>query len=156
MFIPRFLWVCTLALALTATCLAAGARDFTGRCVGVPSGDTLEALMGPRRVTVHLAGVAAPQARQPFGEAARKSLSRLALDREIVVREQLRSARRLSVPVPPGVWAARRGVFPVSTLHLNPGPITPAPMATRLGNTMSIRSAVNVPQNFATGFSLGR
>jgi endonuclease YncB( thermonuclease family) len=46
------------------------------RVVGVSDGDTLSAVCG-RRIKVRLAGIDAPELRQPYGRAARRSLAAL-------------------------------------------------------------------------------
>lgn len=91
--------------------LAAAGQDLRGRCVGVQRGDALEAEIGPRRVTIRLAGIAAPEPAQPFGAAARQALAGLALDREIVARPLLRD--------PSGAIHAVVFAAPDSTASLN-------------------------------------
>jgi len=69
-------------------CLSAWtwAGTFTGRVVAVTDGDTIKVL-GPGNVQerIRLAGIDAPEKRQPFGQASKQHLSDQVFDREVVV-----------------------------------------------------------------------
>ncbi|WP_419900283.1 thermonuclease family protein [Roseomonas sp. USHLN139] len=55
------------------------AADLIGRVVGILDGDTLTLLTpGKRQVRVRLAGIDAPESRQPYGTRAQQELSGLA------------------------------------------------------------------------------
>lgn len=56
-------------------------RELSGRVAAVADGDTLTLRSGGRSVRVRLAQIDAPEMDQPYGPAARRALSRLALDR---------------------------------------------------------------------------
>ncbi len=77
--------LCLVALAAAAL-IAAGqpalAEAITGRVVGVADGDTLTVLtVEKRQVRVRLAGIDAPERRQPYDTRARQALSALAFGR---------------------------------------------------------------------------
>lgn len=72
-----------LVLALAALSGAAHAELLTGRVVGIQDGDTLTLLDGNRREQrIRLAGIDAPEARQRYGQAARRALSTEAFGKE--------------------------------------------------------------------------
>ena len=61
------------ALAIALTCLGAHAERLSGRVVGIQDGDTLTLLDANRREQrIRLAGIDAPEARQRYGQAARR------------------------------------------------------------------------------------
>ena len=74
--------VALAAAALIAAGQPAFAESITGRVVGVADGDTLTVLAdGKRQVRVRLAGIDAPERRQPYGTRARQTLSALTFGR---------------------------------------------------------------------------
>jgi endonuclease YncB( thermonuclease family) len=75
-----------VAIALIAAVQPAFAERIAGRVVGVADGDTLTVLAeGHRQVRVRLAGIDAPERRQPYGTRARQALSALAFGRSAQV-----------------------------------------------------------------------
>lgn len=70
---------------LVAPAFASAADGWTGRCVRVLDGDTIEVSRGAETVEVRLAQIDAPEMGQAEGEAARGFLSDRALDRDVVV-----------------------------------------------------------------------
>lgn len=65
---------------------ASAPTHLTGRVVGVSDGDTLTLLVeGVRQVKVRLAEIDAPEKRQPWGEASKRSLAELCYDVEAAV-----------------------------------------------------------------------
>ena len=67
-----------LLLALTVQ-----AETLTGKVVGVADGDTLTLrVAGNQQVKVRLAGMDAPESRQPYGQKAKQALSDLAYGQE--------------------------------------------------------------------------
>jgi endonuclease YncB( thermonuclease family) len=71
------------ALVLVSFAAAAHAERFTGRVVGIQDGDTLTLLDANRREQrVRLAGIDAPEARQRYGQAAKRELSDLAFGKQ--------------------------------------------------------------------------
>lgn len=65
---------------------AAQADTLYGRVVGIADGDTLTILDANREQhRIRLAGIDAPERKQPFGQASKQSLSDLAYDRDVDV-----------------------------------------------------------------------
>lgn len=78
-------WIC-LAL-LSAAAGAASAATTMGTVVGVSDGDTITVLDSDKRQhKVRLAGIDAPEKRQPFGQRAKEGLSGLVFGKEVEVQ----------------------------------------------------------------------
>ena len=76
----------TLVCLLLALALAANAETITGRVVGVADGDTITVLDANKvRHKIRLAGIDAPEKKQPFGNRSKESLSELAFDKTVNV-----------------------------------------------------------------------
>jgi len=71
-----------LGLLWTASGMAA---TLTGTVTQVKDGDTLTVVVDGRPLTVNIAGVDAPELRQPFGVQSRESLTALCLQRTAVI-----------------------------------------------------------------------
>lgn len=70
-----------LALAFTAN-----AEAITGRVVGVADGDTITVLDGDKvQHKIRLAGIDAPEKKQPFGQRSKQSLSDLVFAKSVTV-----------------------------------------------------------------------
>lgn len=66
--------------------LACAAQCFTGRVVGVSDGDTLTVLLTNNRPQkIRLAGIDAPEKKQPFGARSKQALSEKVFDRTVCV-----------------------------------------------------------------------
>lgn len=79
---PNFLKL-IIAIALLLGAQVAHAERLAGRVVGIQDGDTLTLLDGNRReLRIRLAGIDAPEARQRYGQAARRALSAEAFGKE--------------------------------------------------------------------------
>lgn len=77
----RLFACCALLLSL-----AASAAVFEGRVVGVVDGDTIDILTPEhQRVRVRIAGIDAPEKRQPFGQVAKQRMSALAMGKAVRV-----------------------------------------------------------------------
>lgn len=64
----------------------AAANELRGRIVGITDGDTVTVLTPARtQKKVRLAGIDAPEKKQAFGEAAKRRMSELAFQRDVVV-----------------------------------------------------------------------
>ncbi len=73
-----------LVLLLCAT--AGWAADYAGRIVGVVDGDTVDLLSPSKELhRIRLAGIDAPEKGQPFGAVAKRALSDLVFNRQVVV-----------------------------------------------------------------------
>jgi endonuclease YncB( thermonuclease family) len=71
-------------LGLVAVIATAG--TLSGKVVGISDGDTVTVLDAERRQhRIRLAGIDAPEKRQPFGQRSKEHLSRLVFGREVVV-----------------------------------------------------------------------
>ncbi len=74
------------AAVLLTLALAANAETITGRVVGVADGDTITVLDGDKvQHKIRLAGIDAPEKKQPFGNRSKESLSELAFDKTVAV-----------------------------------------------------------------------
>jgi endonuclease YncB( thermonuclease family) len=96
----RFLFACplahvrflTLALALMLALLPSPARaaddniPFSGKCIGVTEGDTIQVMRDGFPENIRLAGIDAPELKQSFGPTARKALSALTFLKPVTVR----------------------------------------------------------------------
>jgi endonuclease YncB( thermonuclease family) len=81
-----FPWRVLLAALLVMLAGLASAEPAIGRVVGVTDGDTVTVLL-PRnvQVKVRLAGIDAPEKRQPFGQRAKERLSVLVFGKTVTV-----------------------------------------------------------------------
>jgi micrococcal nuclease len=76
-----YLWI----LGLFLLPLLAEAEQFTGKVVGISTGDTLSVLRNDRVVRVRLYGVACPERRQAFGTQARQFTRDVAFRQTVAV-----------------------------------------------------------------------
>lgn len=78
----KYLLVCIAFLYTTQVC----ADVLLGRVVGVADGDTITILDASNtQYKIRLAGIDAPEKKQPFGQASKKSLSDLVYDKSVQV-----------------------------------------------------------------------
>lgn len=75
----------TVPLLLCVLCRAALADAVVGEVVGVSDGDTITVLTDNRDQKVRLAGIDAPETRQPHGLASKKHLSDLVYGRTVTL-----------------------------------------------------------------------
>lgn len=80
-----------LALALVSPALAG---TITGRVVSIHDGDTLTVLVAKRQVTVRLADIDAPEAKQPFGTRSRQLLANLCFNNQATARYRWEGSER--------------------------------------------------------------
>jgi len=75
------------ATLLALMCFAGSVlADIRGRVVGVTDGDTVTVLVnGHDQVKVRLAGIDAPERRQPFGQAAREALAQVIFQKDVEI-----------------------------------------------------------------------
>lgn len=72
--------------ALTLNVVSVFAETLEGRVVGIADGDTVTVLAeGHRRVQIRIAGIDAPEKRQPFGQSAKASMSDCAFGKAATV-----------------------------------------------------------------------
>ncbi len=95
------------AILVAALFLAAGPEDLQGRVMSVLDGDTITVLDAANvQRTIRLAGVDAPELRQPFGAKAKETLSARVLGKQARVAPRgIRDGRALGV-----VWLNDRNV----------------------------------------------
>ena len=75
-----------VALVLTIACISAWADTITGRVVGVTDGDTIRVLDAEHvQYKVRLAGIDAPESKQPYGARSKKNLSDLIFGKTVTV-----------------------------------------------------------------------
>lgn len=78
--------VSAIALALLLAMPLAIAAQLHVRVVGVSDGDTITVIDNSRnQYKVRLAGIDAPEKRQPFGDQSKQALSSLVFDRQVVI-----------------------------------------------------------------------
>lgn len=81
--------IAALLLTLFVTC--AWAETLTGRVVGVSDGDTITVLDATNQQhKIRLAGIDCPEKNQPFGQAAKQSLSDQVFDRQVSIETSKR------------------------------------------------------------------
>lgn len=75
-----------LLVVLLLTSIHGHAQTLNGRVVGVTDGDTVKVLDGERReYKIRLAGIDAPERKQPFGQRAKQRLSDLVYGKTVEV-----------------------------------------------------------------------
>jgi endonuclease YncB( thermonuclease family) len=85
-----------LALALALAVHVTWAETLVGRVVGITDGDTLTIVDADRiQHKIRIAGIDAPEKRQPFGEASRQNLAHLTFGKLTTVKWYKRSYKRL-------------------------------------------------------------
>lgn len=84
----RFYLLATLVLSLASTALAG---PIEGRVVGVADGDTITVLDADKvQHKIRLAGIDAPEKKQPFGQRSKESLSELVFSKTVTVETDKR------------------------------------------------------------------
>jgi endonuclease YncB( thermonuclease family) len=79
----QFHLLCLFILMIAPVALA---ETFTGKVVAIGDGDSLTVLTASQKpVRIRLEGIDAPETKQAFGSASKKSLSELAFGREVKV-----------------------------------------------------------------------
>ena len=79
-------YIITLGV-LVVLCSPAGAKNITGKVVGVTNGDTIKILSGQEQIKIRLYGVDTPERKQPFGQAAKRKISAI-LTSSVTVEEK--------------------------------------------------------------------
>lgn len=80
----RFGAIC-LSAALMASLGTAHADLLEGKVVGVTDGDTITVLVDRHEVKVRVAGIDAPEKKQPFGQRSKEHLSNCAFGKSVAV-----------------------------------------------------------------------
>eukprot|EP01041_Mallomonas_annulata_P033793 gene33793-56465_t len=81
----------TIAAGLLLAALACTAATIEGRVVGVADGDTITVLDDNKvQHKIRLAGIDAPEKKQPFGQRSKQSLSDLVFDKAVTVETNKR------------------------------------------------------------------
>jgi len=75
------------AFAVILAATAAQAGELRGRVVAVTDGDTLTILDAGRQHRIRLAGIDAPEKRQPYGQRSKQSLSDLCYGQDAVIED---------------------------------------------------------------------
>lgn len=87
-----------LAVMLCLYAGVLGATSFEGRVVGVADGDTITVLdAGKVQHKIRLAGIDAPEKKQPFGQRSKQSLSDLVFDKAVTVETNKRDKYKRNV-----------------------------------------------------------
>lgn len=88
----------TIAAGLLLAALACTAATIEGRVVGVADGDTITVLDDNKvQHKIRLAGIDAPEKKQPFGQRSKQSLSDLVFDKAVTVETNKRDKYRREV-----------------------------------------------------------
>ena len=88
----------TIAAGLLLAALACTAATIEGRVVGVADGDTITVLdANAVQHKIRLAGIDAPEKKQPFGQRSKQSLSDLVFDKAVTVETNKRDKYRREV-----------------------------------------------------------
>jgi endonuclease YncB( thermonuclease family) len=83
----RSFWPSLIAAAILSSHVAAAEWIIRGRVIGIADGDTLTVLDGEdAQHRIRVAGIDAPERKQPFGTASKETLSRLIFDRRVEAR----------------------------------------------------------------------
>lgn len=77
--------------------------DFIGKVVHVADGNTISVLKGQESLKIAIAGIDAPENKQPFGNIAKKQLAYLLAGKEVRVEEKKKDAHGRTIA---RVWAA--------------------------------------------------
>ncbi len=85
MFLRRATAGLGVAIVVVAAARAGDGETFTGTCVAVRDGDTLEVMRAGRAIRVRLWGIDCPERGQAFAAAARQFTARLAHGKEVTV-----------------------------------------------------------------------
>jgi endonuclease YncB( thermonuclease family) len=80
---PRLVRWVLLLLAVAVN--VSWAETLVGKVVAIADGDTLTVLTGIAQYKIRLAGIDAPEKRQPFGERSKQSLAKLAFGKTVTV-----------------------------------------------------------------------
>lgn len=97
-----------LSALLFLSALSISAETISGRVVGVADGDTITVLDSTNtQYKIRLAGIDAPEKKQPFGNVSKKSLSDLVYDKQVYVywKKQDRYGRTIGKVIVGGVDA---------------------------------------------------
>ncbi|MBX3745957.1 MAG: thermonuclease family protein [Verrucomicrobiae bacterium] len=88
LLLPLLLWACAVSGA-----------DLRGRVVSVSDGDTLKVVSGRKETTIRLAGIDAPERRQPYSEQAKRALSEMVFGKDVrvVIQDTDRYGRTVGV-----------------------------------------------------------
>jgi endonuclease YncB( thermonuclease family) len=88
----------TIAAGLLLAPLACTAATIEGRVVGVADGDTITVLDDNKVLhKIRLAGIDAPEKKQPFGQRSKQRLSDLVFDKAVTVETNKRDKYRREV-----------------------------------------------------------
>lgn len=80
--LTRLVCLVVLALAVSQAC----ADDLAGRVVGILDGDTIDVLTATNtQVRIRLAGIDAPEKKQPFGQSSKQMLSDLVFSKGVTI-----------------------------------------------------------------------
>src|SRR5262245_54294118 len=83
---PLHLPAIALAAGLLFAALSVGAAELRGEVIGVSDGDTITVIDQARKPRkVRLAGIDAPEMRQPYGQHAKRNLAALVFGKPVVV-----------------------------------------------------------------------
>lgn len=76
-------WLCVIVLLAPVVCWG---DSFSGRVVGVSDGDTVTVLVnGHDQYKIRIAGIDAPEKKQPFGQRAKALMSDMVYGRDVTV-----------------------------------------------------------------------
>lgn len=86
-YASRSMMIATAAIAIL-TCLPIGATHaatLEGKVVGISDGDTITVLVDRHEVKVRVAGIDAPEKKQPFGQRSKEHMSECAFGKSVSI-----------------------------------------------------------------------
>lgn len=81
----RSLSIRLIAAAMIIGVSHAGANTLEGKVVGITDGDTITVLIDRHEIKIRVAGIDAPEKRQPFGQRSKEHLSDCAFGKSVAI-----------------------------------------------------------------------
>lgn len=94
------------SLAILVGVALSQAEDFTGKCIAVTDGDTIQVMHNGKAEKIRLDGIDAPESHQAWGTQAKNALSSLVFGKDVYVYDKgkERYGRTLGIVINPNNW----------------------------------------------------